>query len=105
MSLEEKMLIMLGTFWLTTIAFVIYLWFLQAKQQMILRYIAKKLSEIESIVKKTKKTTVLEKSTTEDGVEPEIKKTETVVTISKNEPMSKYETVNLPDEAEIKFVD
>ena len=101
MSLEEKMLIMLGTFWLTTIAFVIYLWFLQAKQQTVLRYIAHKLLNMEKILKDKKE----EKQDVVDIIKSVEKKQETIVAISKNEPMSKYETVNLPDEAEIKFVD
>jgi hypothetical protein len=101
MSFLEKILILVGTLWLTTIGFIIYMWILQTKQQLILRYIAKKLTDIE---KNTQKQST-EKKETEKTKEPETRKQETVVTISKNEPMSKYETVNLPDEAEIKFVD
>ena len=102
MSLIEKMVVLSGTLWLTIVAFVIYMWVLQAKQQLVWRYIAKKLAEIE---KKINQTIVPENILTEKNVEHEIKQSETVVTISKNEPMSKYETVNLPDDAEIKFVD
>lgn len=102
MSLMEKMFILSGMLWLTVIAFIIYMWVLQIKQQLIWRYMAKKLSEIE---KNIKKQPVSKNIPTADNAEPEIKKPETVVTISKNELMSKYETVNLPDEAEIKFVD
>lgn len=98
MSLTEQIFILVGTLWATTIAFIIYMWFLQAKQQLILRFIAQKLAEIE---KRLPKETQKEEKKCETVVE----KKETVVTISKNEPMSKYETVNLPDEAEIKFVD
>lgn len=106
MSFMEKIVVLVGTLWLTTIGFIIYMWLLQAKQHLILRYIAKKLADIE----KNTQPQSLEKTNTqkpedEKAEEPEIKKQETVVTINKNEPMSKYETVNLPDEAEIKFVD
>ena len=102
MSLTEKMFILSGTLWLTVIAFIIYVWVLHTKQQLVWRYIAQKLAEIE---KKMKQAAEQENKLPETSVKPEIKKTETVVTISKSEPMFKYETVNLPDEAEIKFVD
>ncbi len=99
MSFMEKMLVLSGTLWLTTIAFIVYMWVYQAKQQLVWRYIAQKLAEIEKNIKQPLKQEKIQNEV------PEIKKQETVVTISKNEPMSKYETVNLPDEAEIKFVD
>lgn len=99
MSLTEKMFVLSGTLWLTVIAFIVYMWLSQAKQQLVWRYIAQKLSEIEKNLKQQKPQ---EKRQNEVPAE---KKQDAVVTISKNEPMSKYETVNLPDEAEIKFVD
>lgn len=99
MSLTEKMFVLSGTLWLTVIAFIVYMWLSQAKQQLVWRYIAQKLSEIEKNLKQQKPQ---EKKQNEVPAE---KKQDAVVTISKNEPMSKYETVNLPDEAEIKFVD
>ena len=106
MSLTEKIIILIGTLWFTTIGFIVYMWILQAKQQLILRYIAKKLADIEKNTKShSLEETDAPKTDPEKTEDSEIKKQETVVTINKNEPMSKYETVNLPDEAEIKFVD
>ena len=99
MSLTEQIFILIGTLWATIIAFIIYMWVLQNKQQLILRFIAQRLAEIEKHMPKE------EQKKDKQEAKPFLKKQETVVTINKNEPMSKYETVNLPDEAEIKFVD
>ena len=47
MSLTEQIFILIGTLWTTIIAFIIYMWVLQNKQQLILRFIAQRLAEIE----------------------------------------------------------
>ena len=102
MSVMEKILILSGTLWLSAIAFIVYAWLVQVRQQQILRYIAGRLDAIEK--KLSPKNIVREKSDSpsQQSVKPS---PETMITIDKNEPISKYETVNLPDEININFVD
>ena len=90
MSFAEKIMILSGTLWLTALAFIVYAWMTQMRQRAILRYIARRLDGIEQALKPAK---TLPRAT------------ETQITIDKNEPLSKYETVTLPDEIDINFVD
>ena len=98
MSAVGKLLILSGTLWLLAIALIIYVWIMHARQQAILRYIAGRLTKIEQILSPKKPTPTANKT----GNEPTPK---TVITINKNEPLSKYEKVTLPDNIDINFVD
>ncbi|MBQ7413101.1 MAG: hypothetical protein IJV07_02355 [Alphaproteobacteria bacterium] len=103
MSFMEKILVLSGTLWLSAVGFIVYAWIVQARQQQILRYIAERLAAID---KKLSPTTEKRISSSASSAEQLIKSTpETMITIDKNEPISKYETVNLPDEIDINFVD
>jgi len=101
MSVMEKMMILSGTLWVFAVAFIIYAWIIQNRQQLLLKYIAGRLKHIESLLQP------VPQPQTPEPV-PSHKKTakpETSISIDKNEPLSKYETVTLPDEININFVD
>ena len=109
MSVMEKLLILSGTLWLSAIAFIAYAWILQARQRTILRYIASRLTKIEQMLatEETHQKTVATKtvrpiSSKETNEEPA---PNPIITINKNEPLSKYENVTLPDNIDINFVD
>ena len=96
MSAVEKLLILSGTLWLVAIALAIYVWIMHARQRAILHYIAGRLAKIEQALTPPKPSA--RKSS--DEASPK-----TVITINKNEPLSKYEKVTLPDNIDINFVD
>ena len=102
MSTMEKLMILSGTLWLCALAFIIYAWILQARQQAILRYIATRLRRIEQLLQPPVPS---ETPSTNPQPKKNTAKPETRITIDKNEPLSKYETVTLPDEIDINFVD
>ena len=94
-----QMIILSLTLWGIAVLFIIFAWVALYRQQTILRFIARRLTTIERSIKAVRNPSVL-------TAEPSEKSTpETKITIDKNEPLSKYETVNLPDEIDINFVD
>jgi len=102
MTLTEKIILLSGTLWLSAIAFMAYTWILQARFQTILKALFRKIDHLEKMLVDSEK--IPQKSV------PVAKKqgkphTETTIKIDKNEPLSKYETVTLPDEININFVD
>ena len=101
MSVVGKIMILSGTLWIFAVAFIIYAWIIQKRQQLLLKYIAGRLKHIESLLQPAPQSPATEPA-------PSRKKNtkpETSITIDKNEPLSKYETVTLPDEININFVD
>ena len=100
MSVMEKMMILSGTLWIFAVAFIIYAWILQNRQQFLLRYIAGKLKHIESLLQPQQPQVPESLPSDKKNANPK-----TSITIDKNEPLSKYETVTLPDEININFVD
>ena len=102
MSITEKLMILSGTLWVCALVFIIYAWILQARQQAVLRYIAARLRRIEQLIQPT---IPAETPSSEPEPKKPTTKPETRITIDKNEPLSKYETVTLPDEIDINFVD
>ncbi len=97
MGMMEKLIVLSGTLWLSAIAFIIYAWVVQARQQVILYHIARYLRHIDKMLQVKSET----EKTTLDTEE----KIRTVMNIDKNEPLSKYKAVTLPDEVDVKFVD
>jgi len=104
MSFTLKLLIISGVLWLPAIGFIIYAWRSHARQQLVLRYLAQRLAKIETLLMHALPPS-LEKDTSSSKKSDETSHPETIITIDKNEPLSKYETVNLPDEIDINFVD
>jgi len=104
MSVIGKIILLSGILWLTAVLFAIYIWFLLYRQQVLLRLIGRRLTLLENRIKPMPKTPEASDShpTSEKKKHTE---PETQITIDKNEPLSKYETVNLPDEIDINFVD
>lgn len=106
MNVLEKLLILSGTLWLSALAFIVYTWIMQVRQQAVLRYIAYRLAGIDKSLKGLTPAVKLPRASVEPTAEkPSAPTPETVIAIDKNEPLSKYETVSLPDEADINFVD
>ena len=106
MTLSEKLILLSATLWLSAIAFMAYTFILQARFQTILKLLLKKIDRLE----KTLSPGAV--SQPPQPVQPTPSKTatqksapETTIKIDKNEPLSKYETVTLPDEININFVD
>ena len=97
MGMMEKLFVLSGTLWLSAVAFIIYTWVVQARQQVVLYNIVRYLRHIEKILN-TKNEPEKQVSETEE-------KERTVVNIDKNEPLSNYKAVTLPDEVDVKFVD
>lgn len=104
MSFTLKLLILSGVLWISAISFIIYAWRSHARQQLILRYLAHRLTKIESLLTQIAPPPKKEEASTSEK-SAEAPHPETIITIDKNEPLSKYETVNLPDEIDINFVD
>jgi len=101
MSVMGKIMILSGTLWIFAVAFIVYAWIIQRRQQFLLRYIAARLKRIESLLEPPP---AAEVSDTPSGNKKPLKP-KTSISIDKNEPLSKYETVTLPDEININFVD
>ena len=100
MSVMEKMMILSGTLWVFAVAFIIYAWIIQNRQQLLLKYIAGRLKRIENLLQSSDTPSPKPASSPKKTAKPE-----TSISIDKNEPLSKYETVTLPDEININFVD
>ena len=100
MSVMEKMMILSGTLWIFAVAFIIYAWIIQNRQQLLLKYIAGRLKRIENLLQPSDTPSPKPASSPKKTAKPE-----TSISIDKNEPLSKYETVTLPDEISINFVD
>lgn len=114
MSLIEKLLVLSGTLWLSAIAFIVYTWIVQTRQQVVLRYIARALMQINrrladrAPVDRSQPVSASPVPTAPASavagsafVTPP--PPETTMSIDKNEPLSKYENVALPDEININF--
>ncbi len=80
-----------GVLWISAMALIIFTIFFVYRQSLILRYLVSKINKIENLLKQMR----------EQPKETRI----THVSIQKDEPLSKYETVTLPDDAKIDFVE
>lgn len=80
-----------GVLWISAMSLVIFTIFFVYRQSLILRYLVSKINKIENLLKQV----------SEQPKETRI----THVSIQKDEPLSKYETVTLPDDAKIDFVE
>ena len=98
MSDIEKILILAGTLWITAVGFIVFSWILEVKRQQALIFIAKRLISLEKKVRRLSG----ESDPTTTSVD---KKDESVIDIPKTAPLSAYEAVTLPDDADIHFVD
>ena len=103
MSITEKLMVLSGTLWLCALGFIVYAWILQHRQEILLRYIATRLKQIEKLI--TQNTAPDLGAPSPAPASSSRSKPETSISIDKNEPLSKYETVTLPDEININFVD
>ncbi len=99
-SVVDKVLILAGTLWVVAVGFVIFSWVLQARQQMVLRYIAARLEALEKKIAESAQHKIDSEPKKQSALPPE-----TTIAIAKDEPLSKYEEVTLPDEIDINFVD
>ena len=89
MSLLEKWVILTGLFWISAIAFILYARYMLARQHAVLKLIAERLGRLEKRLQ----------------VQQPEAPSDTTLTINKDEPLSKYQKVHLPDEINIHFVD
>ena len=107
MTLSEKIILLSVTLWLSAIAFIAYTFIVQARYQNILKVLFKKIDRLEKILLSTKQGSIPVPELQGERAEKTLKKSvpETTIKIDKNEPLSKYETVTLPDEININFVD
>ncbi len=100
MSDIEKILILAATLWVTAIGFIIFSWVQQARQQQVIRFIALRLAALEKRLRGTDIQT--ETTQPEDiGLTP----VREIVDIPKDAPIAAYESLTLPDAADIHFVD
>ncbi|MBR6412378.1 MAG: hypothetical protein IKS41_04375 [Alphaproteobacteria bacterium] len=109
MTLSEKIILLSVTLWLSAIAFMAYAFIMQSRFQTILKTLYKKIDHLEKLLAHSLKEADIPPEPIK-SIEPDPqsqKKTapETTIKIDKNEPLSKYETVTLPDEININFVD
>ena len=100
MTLSEKIILLSATLWLSAIAFMAYTFIIEARFQKILKALYQKIDRLEKAL-----TAPQVPTKTSVGTPPKKSTPETVIKIDKNEPLSKYETVTLPDEININFVD
>ena len=100
MTLSEKIILLSATLWLSAIAFMAYTFIVEARFQKILKALYQKIDRLEKAL-----TTPQTPAPTPVETPPKKSAPETVIKIDKNEPLSKYETVTLPDEININFVD
>ena len=99
MTSVTQLLVLSATLWGIALLFIVFAWLALYRQQTILRFIARRLATIERSIRTLQNPAA--------PIAPPSRKSspETKITIDKNEPLSKYETVNLPDEIDINFVD
>lgn len=102
MTLSEKIILLSITLWLGAIVFMAYTFIVQARLQAILKAIFRKIDRLERHISASCPKTVVK---VDPKAEPSKSVPETIIKIDKNEPLSKYETVTLPDEININFVD
>ena len=105
MSLSEKIILLSATLWLSAIAFMAYAFIHEVRLQKILKALFQKIDRLERALSQADLPTPPKKA--EPALKTPSKKSapETTIKIDKNEPLSKYETVTLPDEININFVD
>ncbi len=107
MSDIEKVFILAATLWVTAVGFIIFSWLLEVRRQQALVFIARRL---ESIDKRLRRLTGEVRPERKASVEQSADSAEAqtaipVVDIPKNMPLSAYESVTLPDNAAVHFVD
>ena len=102
MTLSEKIILLSVTLWLGAIVFIAYTIIIQARLQAILKALFQRIDHLEKALLPPEKATPISSQPTSAQVK---KAPETTIKIDKNEPLSKYETVTLPDEININFVD
>ena len=106
MTLSEKIILLSATLWLAAIAFIAYTFIVQARLQAIIKALFRKIDRLEKALTPPQKEPETEPVVHSVSKKPHPKKEpETTIKIDKNEPLSKYETVTLPDEININFVD
>ena len=107
MTLSEKIILLSATLWLTAIAFMAYTFILQSRFQTILKALWQKIDRIDRALSALNAPISAPSNQPTKMAHPSPKKEtpETTIKIDKNEPLSKYETVTLPDEININFVD
>lgn len=100
MTSLTHLIILSAVLWGLAVLFIVFAWTALYRQQTILRFIAHRLTTIERSLRQMQPASQPRKARPSQSAAPETK-----ITIDKNEPLSKYETVNLPDEIDINFVD
>jgi len=86
--------------WIMAVGFIVYAYFYHEQQRKVLRYIAVKLSLL-SDKNTARPTPAVQQQDTPEQPQPAPHKTK--MTIDKNEPISKYESMTLPDEVDVTF--
>lgn len=100
MSDIEKIFILAATLWVTAVGFIIFSWMLEVKRQQVLLFIAKRLTSLDRRIQH------LSVKLGEPDVNTKHQKdTDTIINIPKNAPLSAYESVTLPDNTSIHFID
>lgn len=87
--------------WVLAVGFIIFSGILFYRQQLIFRHILKRLNHLEMMMSQPI-TQPVEQS---QPVKTPQKTQETHLSIMKNEPISKYESMTLPDDVQISFVE
>jgi len=105
MTLSEKIILLSATLWLSAIVFMAYTFIVQARLQTILKALFQKIDRLEKAFTPPKSIGESAPDTPAPKAQKGNKAPETTIKIDKNEPLSKYETVTLPDEININFVD
>lgn len=83
--------------WGLAVGFVLFSGILFYRQQLIFRHILKKIKTLEELLEK--------QMVQVDAAQQNVPSQETRLSIMKDEPISKYENMVLPDEVQISFVE
>ena len=87
--------------WVLAVGFIIFSGILFYRQQLIFRHILKRLNHLEVMVSQP----IAQPAEQSQPVKTPQKTQETHLSIMKNEPISKYESMTLPDDVQISFVE
>lgn len=83
--------------WVLAVGFILFSGVLFYRQQLILRYIFQRLKTLEKMMIQMSELPVRQ--------ENNVKSQQSHLSIMKDEPISKYETMTLPDDVQVSFVE
>lgn len=87
--------------WVLAIGFILFSGVLFYRQQLIFRHILKRLKGLEDLMHQAS----VQSEASVENVPAEPQPQETHLSIMKNEPISKYESMNLPENVHVSFVE